>query len=188
MNVQNFWRAGLSANLAGGSKFGAMNGVPVLTPFASIPTTLNTRTAFEVVDFASVPFNHNRVSHQGVLLYDTDSFGRMRPIFYVAHYECEWPLAAPSLRARTLVLTILPPRRPGPVPGRLYDVRRPAGINYLHLHVDVAWLLFRGRLCLHATHGSGAVAVPCGPQSHRRDVDSSAYAPHAGAVERPRLG
>lgn len=53
LNVQNFWRSAGWASATGSNRFGAMNGVPVLSPTMTIPTTLNTRINFHVVDFGA---------------------------------------------------------------------------------------------------------------------------------------
>jgi hypothetical protein len=89
---------------------GILNGALLVGYTPALPTTEPFRISFDINALTSnTPFDWNRNSYSGIMMYVLDAQGRVAPIWFSGLYECEWALAAPSLRARTLVLTILPP-------------------------------------------------------------------------------
>jgi hypothetical protein len=88
---------------------GSLNGALLLGYTGALPSNEGYRVSFDISALTSnTPYDWNRNSFSGLMVYVLDAQGRVAPIWFSGLYECELALAAPSLRARTLVLTILP--------------------------------------------------------------------------------
>jgi hypothetical protein len=65
------------------------NGVPVLEMRATLPTTFSTRTLAEITDFSSAGWPTSTgplYGYSGMLVYDYDAFGRVRPFMKAVMY------------------------------------------------------------------------------------------------------
>jgi hypothetical protein len=65
------------------------NGVPVLEVRATLPTTFSTRTLAEITDFSSAGWPTSTgplYGYSGMLVYDYDAFGRVRPFMKAVMY------------------------------------------------------------------------------------------------------